>query len=61
MLTQSQDLSKEVLLVSAGQRAEKLQDLKVGGLTKNSAAWPESSQTSAARVRVLDYQIILKV
>ena len=36
------------------KRASKLLAAKIGGLTKNSATLPESNQTSAARVRVLD-------
>ena len=39
-LTSGQDLSKEVLWVSLGQRAAKLQAIKVGGLEKKSAAQP---------------------
>ena len=51
---QDLDLSKEVLWISVCQRALKLPAVKVGGLTKNSAALPESSQTSTAQVQVLD-------
>ena len=54
------DLSKEVLLVSLGQRAEKLQDLRFGVLKKNSVAWPESNHTSAAWVRFPDDKNILQ-
>ena len=43
------DLSKEVLLVSVGQRAAKIQAVKVGDL-KKPAAWPDSNQTWAAQV-----------
>ena len=38
------DLSKELLWVSVDQLASKLQAVKVGGLTKNSAPGP--SQTT---------------
>ena len=37
------DLSKEVLWVSEGQRAAKLQVVKVRGWKKNSATRPESN------------------
>ena len=57
-LQTGQDLSKEVLWVSVGQRALELPAVKVEGLTKDSAIRPESNQASAARVRVLDDWII---
>ena len=51
-LQRVQDLSKEVLWVSVCQRAPKSPAVKVRGLTKSSAMRPESSQKSAAQVRV---------
>ena len=44
-----QDLSKEVLWVSVGQRAAKLQALKVTGLKKSSTARPESNHIRTVR------------
>ena len=38
---QGQDLSKEALYISVGQRAANLQAIKIGGLKKNSAAKSE--------------------
>ena len=38
-----QDLSKEILYVSVGQMAAKLQAVKVGSLKKHFAAQPESN------------------
>ena len=52
---------KEVLWVSVGQRAVKLQVIKVRGLERKYAAWPESKQKWAAWVRPLDDLIIFKV
>ena len=54
-------LSKEVLWVSVGQLAAKLQAVKVGGVTKNSAIRPKLNLTSAARVRLPDNRIILQL
>ena len=40
---------------------KKLQAVKIGGLKKNSAFWPESNHVIAAGVLVPDDWIILKV
>ena len=55
------DLSKEVFWFSVGQRTAKLQVVKDGDLKKNPAVRLELNQTRAARVRVPDDGIILKV
>ena len=46
---------------SFGQRASKLQAVKVGGLKKKSAFWPRPHSYHSARVRLDRGQIILKV
>ena len=49
-----QDLSKEELWVSVCQRAPKLSAVKVGCLTKHSAARTELNKMSVAWIQVLD-------
>ena len=43
------DLSKEVLWVSVGQRAAEIPAIKVGGLKKNSTAWPDAGESASNR------------
>ena len=52
------DLSKEVLWVSVGQRTTKLKSWRS---EKNPATQPKSNQMRAARVGVIDDQIIFKL
>ena len=47
--------------ISVGQKAAKLQAVKVGDLKNNSAAWPTTHHTCTTQDRIPEDGIILKV